>query len=357
MRRLVGLWLGLWGLMLICIYGVGAALPTDVLIFDGRVGRANGEIYVTDTRGRFLPLTRTQAMESSPTWSPDGTRLAFVTRGTTTGLYLLDWANLATAPVANSSADYHDPVWSPDGKQLAYRFAPERGAQSEIFTYDVETGELRNLTESGERLAYSGVQPIWSPRGDMLLYINSLTRRVVVARLPYGEIVLQTPADINAPTWSPDGTRIAYLRPQSNFNPNVVNTIAIQSVDEPEQVQTITPSVTEETRVLSWSPDGRYLAFAGRVPGRTGFNNRNGFFLPYEQIFLADLETGDITPLAEITGFVWGQSMSWSPDAARLAFTMEQADAPRLCFARVATGAYECYAEVIGSETDWQPSS
>ena len=356
MRRVLLLVAGLWALLLVTIYGAKLTLPLDVLALVGSIDGQSSNIYLADTHGRLANLTRNTASEFSAVWSPDGSQLAFVRQQSDRMVCLLDWPTLEITILDNSSSSL-DPTWSPDGNQLAYMFTPSQGTQTEIFTHDMTTGEIRNLTESGDRLVYSGTRPVWSPRGDNLLYINRLTRRAVVAALPYGEVVLQTPPDVESPVWSPSGDAIAYLSAQDRITPNLIDTIVIQSVDTPGDVQRVTPHVVDRVRMLAWSPDGRYLAFTGTIPNQPSFRNQYGFSLRYERVFTADLHTGDITPVAAAEGFVWDGSLTWSPDTSQLAFTLETPTATNLCFARVASGQHRCYAGITANEIDWRPQS
>lgn len=345
----------MWGLVLGIIGLASQVSSLDVLALERNLEGAASEIFLVDSRGRLVNMTRSTASESSPVWSPDGRQLVFVRQQPdATTLYRLDWDTLEVDKLIDV-AHSDDPAWSPDGRYLAFTLIPSEGSRSEIFTRDMSTGELRNLTESGQRLVYSGTRPVWSPGGDKLLYINRMTRRVVVAALPYGEVLLQTPPNVESPVWSPDGSAIAYLSSQDRLTPNLIDTLVIQPIDRPEDVQRLTPEATEQLRVLAWSPGGRMMAFAGELPNVVSFRNRNGFTLPTERVFLMDTRTGAVTPAAEVTGFVWSGTLTWSPDGERLAFTLETPNATQLCFVRVATGGHRCYAGVIASAIDWQP--
>jgi sugar lactone lactonase YvrE len=80
------------------------------------------DLYVIDSAGRGLRrLTNSAAVESTPSWSPNGRRLAFVsTDGAAVDLYVLD---IATGAVAQLTADAYiesSPAWSPDGRSIAF---------------------------------------------------------------------------------------------------------------------------------------------------------------------------------------------------------------------------------------------
>ena len=108
---------------------------------------------------------------SSPSWSPDGRRIAFsgVGYGGRPDLYLL---SLPEGELTNLTDDVYsdrNPSWSPDGRRIAFSSdRTEFGAEGfhNLFAYDLEAGRIVQLTY-GRHNDYS---PSWSPDGDRLAF-------------------------------------------------------------------------------------------------------------------------------------------------------------------------------------------
>ncbi|MFQ5571873.1 MAG: BamA/TamA family outer membrane protein, partial [Rhodothermales bacterium] len=112
----------------------------------------------------------------SPSWSPDGTQLAFssIDQSGFSDLYIYDTVGGTLHKLTNDSYDERDPAWSPDGRMLA--FSSDRtsvGVENayNLFTYDLETGAIRYIT-FGKHHDFS---PQWSPDGTQLVFTS--TRR------------------------------------------------------------------------------------------------------------------------------------------------------------------------------------
>ncbi|ARA92614.1 hypothetical protein AWN76_005160 [Rhodothermaceae bacterium RA] len=110
----------------------------------------------------------------SPTWSPDGTRLAFasIDRSGFADLYVYDTETGLTQRLTADSYDDRDPSWSPDGTRIAFasdRTALGHGDAYNLFTYDLTTGQIRYVTY-GDHHDFS---PRWSPDGNYLLFTSA----------------------------------------------------------------------------------------------------------------------------------------------------------------------------------------
>ena len=133
--------------------------------------------------------------EESPVWSPDSTRIAFVSkRGTgdldrsdNTDIWVVDAkAGAQARQVTTSPASDNGPVsWSPDGQSIAYQV----GDEPKFYAYSLSRlavipsagGTPRILTESLDR-PISG--PAWSPDGRSLTFVVIDDRVERVARVP-----------------------------------------------------------------------------------------------------------------------------------------------------------------------------
>src|SRR5690606_37214039 len=92
--------------------------------------RRLGNLWRVDNKGELRPLTGGTANAHSPTWSPDGKTLAFVSNRTGANQMHLYWTDTRDhAPVTRLTGSPCNLTWSPDGKWLAFTmFTPSSKA-------------------------------------------------------------------------------------------------------------------------------------------------------------------------------------------------------------------------------------
>jgi Tol biopolymer transport system component len=156
------------------------------LTLSGATGEVDCDLYVASVDGPATPkkLTNGPGCESDPSWSPDGTKVAY-TRNLDGDLdiYVIDACCEEGDPkepqqLTDDDLDDTDPAWSPDGAKIAF-------TKSEVASEaNVVTSETQNPLEadiykmnadgSGEtRLTFSKAteaQPTWSPDGERLAF-------------------------------------------------------------------------------------------------------------------------------------------------------------------------------------------
>lgn len=122
----------------------------------------------------LVQLISSSHVITSPSWSPDGTRLVFVLRSNAEGgeLYVTDSAGRNTRRIlAHPGWDDIDPAWSPDGRRIAFSSGPHRPGQPAeevahgIWLYDVVTGDV-GAVYSDPTLDLR--RPSWSPDATQL---------------------------------------------------------------------------------------------------------------------------------------------------------------------------------------------
>ncbi|MBK8020161.1 MAG: PD40 domain-containing protein [Chloroflexi bacterium] len=205
-----------------------------------------------------------------PAWSPDSTRIAFeVDVGAQTDLYILD-VTQPLEPGKNPSVladhlwDDRFPSWSPDGQWLA--FVSWRDGNADIFRARADGSEVRNLTQDP---AWD-ISPSWSPDGQSIAFfsVRSLYRNLFVMKPDGGDLrqltdtqELSTGTFWHAPAWSPDGSMLAI---QTSIDRD--NEIVIVGRDGAPAMQ-LTRAGRSDV-LPAWLPDGERLLFMSDRGGR-----------------------------------------------------------------------------------------
>jgi Tol biopolymer transport system component len=181
----------------------------------------NRDIFLQSTTGQnAIDLTADSSDDDDqPAFSPDGERIAFRSERDGGGLFVM--GRTGEAPRRVTRAGY-GPTWSPDGSTIAYTTRtidvnPQNGVgQSELWTVDVRSGATRRLGALSNAVDVS-----WSPHGNRLAVSiqASGTRQsdVVTVDAASGESVplLTDPAMDWSPVWSPDGRWLYFTSDRS----------------------------------------------------------------------------------------------------------------------------------------------
>ncbi|RME11192.1 MAG: hypothetical protein D6802_07420 [Ardenticatenia bacterium] len=178
------------------------------------VGNNNLDIvrYDLETEERTL-LTSGPDIDSQPVYSPDGTRIAFVSnRDGRLGLFIMDANGQNVRRLIDLEGETINPLgnWSPDGRRLVFADTQRDGTQT-IRVVDVETGEVETLVER------NGVDtaPTFSPDGTRILFFSDRDGGMDVYVMDTdGQNVQRLTQDGDSiyPVWHPEGEGFLFTR-------------------------------------------------------------------------------------------------------------------------------------------------
>lgn len=185
--------------------------------------------------------------------SPKGERALFVARGDVFS------APIEHGPTRNltRSTGVHDRLarWSPDGSKIA--FVSDMTGEEELYLINQDgSGEPEQLTSGSSERLYV---PAWSPDGSHIAYSDKEGRIYVldVASKDRWEIADEPIGQATDYTWSPDGAYLAFTL----TDPSEFSSIYIYSVAD-RQLQRVTGEYFNEF-APAWGPDGNYLFYLG----------------------------------------------------------------------------------------------
>jgi dipeptidyl aminopeptidase/acylaminoacyl peptidase len=219
---------------------------------DGEANEYRSAIGLTPLDGSRPPrrLTAGAARDSSPRWSPDGTRLAFTSKrgdDEAAQIYVLPLEGGEAIRLTALKEDAADLAWSADGARIAFTARVRDDAYEEE---DDKRRRPRRFTRVSYKLDNVG----WT--GDRRQHV------FVVPADGSGEARQLTDGDFehSAPAWSPDGRSLAFVSQRDDdWDVKLVSDVYVMPAEggEPKKVT----SSDGECDLVVWSPDGSALAF------------------------------------------------------------------------------------------------
>ena len=240
--------------------------------------------------------------------SPKTAKIAFwADRGGTRDIYLMNPDGSQQRKITHHRSQNITPAWSPTGEQIL--FTSDRDGVWDLYLMDPDGTNVQRVFGKAAPRAV----PAWFPDGKQIAYVRIIRDERVVHIATLGEEDEERIAIGGSPTWSPEGTELAFVTGWGTLKMQIslfdLRTGKQKTLFPPKAIPSWLPAV-------KWSPRGDKLAFSWlhRVPLDD--------FIQAETIYTVKRDGTDITQIIDEAG-PKATATAWSPNSNALLYRQD----------------------------------
>jgi dipeptidyl aminopeptidase/acylaminoacyl peptidase len=233
----------------------GAWVAYTVSTIDSAKDKGDTDVWMVSWDGsQTIRLTSTPEGESSPRWSPDGRYLAFVSgrqEGKGGQVWLLDRRGGEAQRLTQLKGGVSEYAWSPDARRL-------------LLVVDEETDSALAKDTAEKKTPRPIVIDRYEFKRDVVGYLGTQRSHLALFDMATKKIDTLTrgSGDDESAVWSPDGKSVAFVRTPTDAPMQVQNSDVYVMEARPGAItKRLTTFEGPDQGRLSWSPDGKWIAF------------------------------------------------------------------------------------------------
>ncbi|MCA1603060.1 MAG: hypothetical protein LC776_15970, partial [Acidobacteria bacterium] len=243
------------------------------------------EIFVMNADGSNQRRLTANSNDRYPTWSPDGTKIAFSSFFSHRFRLIIMNADGSNQRVIQTgdNRNYYDPAWSPDGSKLAVL------GGGVIYLINIDGTNLTRITPVGSNESDVDADPAWSPDGSKLAFRRGINcdfndcwggMQIWVVNADGSNPTMLRDGYYSSPAWSPDGTKIVFstnsfqsgdlfvMKSDGSGFENITNTSDVQEFTPSWQAVQLPDNPIDDAQFFVRQ---HYLDFLSREPDPPGF--------------------------------------------------------------------------------------
>ncbi len=241
----------------------------DLFLADATTGRVIRKLSSANSDPHFEAL---RFIDSSGSWSPDGSEFVFSVFANGDNQMVIvrteDGKVLRRIELPARIGAINHPAWSPDGRTIA--FSGSHGGITDLFLFDLESGEVRQLTDD----RHGDFQPAWSPDGSRIVFVSDRGPETDFERLTYSKFQLAS-LDLASghveplklfgnvkhlnPQFSPDGRSLYFVSDRDGFSD--IYRVALET----GEIERVTTAATGVSGITAMSPAMTVASQTGEI--------------------------------------------------------------------------------------------